>query len=96
MLEKKLNLSPDQKAKVYQLQLDQAKKMEKMRAERSEEMKDRMEKHREVMADNDKKLEKILNAEQLKNYRESKANQKERAGKFHQGKKGGKVRKEKV
>ena len=96
LLEKKLNLTADQRAKVYDLQLNQTKKIEKMRAERSEEMKDRMEKHKEMIADNDKKLEKILNADQIKNYRESKAHQRERAKKHHQGKKGAKMRKEKV
>src|SRR5687768_3849209 len=73
VMNKKLGLAADQKAKVYDLYLDHAKKMEKMRMEASAERKDRMETHKQMMADHDTKLQRILNAEQLKKYEEQKA-----------------------
>lgn len=95
-LDKKLSLTADQKAKVYDLYLDRAKEMEKMRLQSSAERKNRMEKQKEMIADNDKKLQKILNADQYKKYQEQKAASKEKMKKHHQRKMDGKTQKDKV
>lgn len=88
----KMNLSADQKAKVYQLNLDKIKQMEKLRAENATERKEKFEKQKELRDENDKKLEKILNADQLKVYKEMKANSKRKMDKNHPHRKGEKMK----
>lgn len=95
-LEKKLNLTAAQKERIYDLNLERAKKMEKMHREHAAEKKEMMADRKEMMADDDKKMEKILNADQLKTYRELRSNTKEKAKKHHQRKKDGKIKKDKV
>lgn len=77
-LEKKLNLTADQKSKVYEINLDRAKKMEAMRRENEKKMAEKMEKRRDLTEESDKKLEKVLTADQLKSYREMQSNMHER------------------
>lgn len=95
-LTKRLHLAADQKAKVYDLYLNHAKKMEQMRLEASAEKNARMEKYKQMMAEHDKKLQRILNADQFKKYQEYKAISKEKTKKQKQQKKGAKLQKEKV
>lgn len=82
-LEKKLNLSPEQKDKVYALNLERAEKMEKIHKSEMAFRKSQMEKHKEMMAENDKKLNKILSAEQQKTLEEMKANRMDRMKQHH-------------
>ncbi len=95
-LDKKLNLSANQETKIYDLYLDRAKKMEKMREQRMEEKKDRIEKNRQTLADHDKKLEKILNADQFKLYQEQRNKAKQNMKKRHPHKRDGRMQKDKV
>jgi protein CpxP len=88
---KKMNLSADQKAKVYELNLDKVKQMEKLRTENAKERKERFEKQKEMSADNDKKLERILNADQLKIYQDMKANSRQRMKQNHPHSRDGKM-----
>ena len=93
---KKLNLSADQKAKVYQLNLDRARQMEKFRTENEKERKDKFEKQKQMRADNDKKMEKILNADQLKIYHEMKATNRQKMNQTHPHKRDGKMKRSKM
>jgi Spy/CpxP family protein refolding chaperone len=77
-LEKKLNLTPEQKEKVYALQLDRANKMGKMHEADATARKNQMEKRKELMAEGEKKMNKILTEEQQKTLEEMKAKGKER------------------
>lgn len=82
-LEKKLNLSPEQKDKVYALNLERAEKMEKIHKSEMTFRKSQMEKHKEMMSESDKKLSKILTAEQQKTLEEMKANRMDRMKQNH-------------
>ncbi|MDP3466763.1 MAG: hypothetical protein Q8S11_00410 [Daejeonella sp.] len=77
-LEKRLNLSQEQKDKVYALHLERAVKMEKLRKSEMDMRKSQMEKRREIMNESEKKMNKILNAEQQKAMEEMKQKAKER------------------
>lgn len=77
-LEKELNLSKEQKEKIYTAQLERAEKMEKLQKSGEEFRKNHMEKRKEIMKDTENKVNKTLNAEQLKKLEEIKANRKER------------------
>ena len=77
-LEKKLNLTPEQKEKVYALQLERINKMEKLQKAASAYRKNQMEKRKELMEDGKEKMNKILTEEQQKTLEEMKAKGKER------------------
>lgn len=77
-LVKQLNLTPEQKEKVYALNLERAEKMEKIHKSEMAYRKSQMEKQKEIMSESDKKLSKILSAEQQKNLEEMKADRTER------------------
>ena len=77
-LEKKLNLTPEQKEKVYALQLERANKMEKLQKAASAYRKNQMEKRKELMEDGKEKMNKILTEEQLKTLEAMKTKGKER------------------
>ena len=77
-LEKRLNLSQEQKDKVYALHLERAAKMEKLRKSEMDMRKAQMEKRREIMNESEKKMNKILNADQQKAMEEMKQKAKER------------------
>ena len=77
-LEKRLNLTAEQKTKVYALNLERSTKMEKMRNSEIAFRKGQMEKHKDFMNETDKKLNKILSNEQQKSYQEMKTNSKEK------------------
>jgi protein CpxP len=77
-LEKKLNLSQEQKDRVYALNLERAQKMEKLHKSEMDQRKSMMEKRREIMVESEKKMNKILNEEQQKTMEEMKQNAKER------------------
>ena len=77
-LEKKLNLTPEQKEKVYALQLERANKMEKLQKAASAYRKNQMEKRKELMADGKEKMNNILTEEQEKTLEEMKTKGKER------------------
>lgn len=77
-LEKKLNLTPEQKEKVYALQLERATKTGKMQEADAASRKNQMEKHKELMADGEKKMNKILSEEQQKTLEKMKKKGKER------------------
>ncbi|WP_026898478.1 hypothetical protein [Daejeonella oryzae] len=76
MLEKKLSLTPDQKSKVYALNLERAKKMENMLKSDEKERAKKMEQRKELMQESDAKLQKILNEEQRQAFNEMKSNSK--------------------
>ncbi len=86
-MEKKLNLTADQKSKVYEINLDRAKKMNDLRTADKADRTRRMDKQKKLMDDGDQKLNKILNADQQKSYQESKIQMKERAKKHYEGQK---------
>jgi Spy/CpxP family protein refolding chaperone len=77
-LEKRLNLSQEQKDKVYALHLERGEKMEKLRKSEMDMRKSQMENRREIMNDSEKKMNKILNDEQQKTMEEMKQKGKER------------------
>ncbi len=77
-LEKRLNLSQEQKDKVYALNLERAQKMEKLHKSEMDHRKSLMEKRREIMIESEKKMNKILNEEQQKAMEEMKQKAKER------------------
>lgn len=77
-LEKKLNLTPEQKEKVYALQLERANKTGKMQEADAASRKNKMEKRKELMADGKKKMNNILTEEQQKTLEEMKEKGKER------------------
>lgn len=95
-LDKRLNLSANQETKVYNLNLERIREMEKMRQERMAEKKDRIEKNRQRLADHDKKLEKILNADQFRLYQEQRNKAKQNMKKRHPHKRDGNMNKDKV
>ncbi|MEJ7779057.1 MAG: hypothetical protein WKF68_05670 [Daejeonella sp.] len=76
-LEKKLNLSADQKSQVYALNLERAERMDKMKSD-PQFKKDEMPKQKSYMEESDKKLNKILSAEQQKSYAEMKKQSQEK------------------
>ena len=78
VLEKKLNLTPEQKEKVYALQLERINKMEKLQKAASAYRKNQMEKRKELMADGKEKMNNILTEEQEKTLEEMKTKGKER------------------
>jgi len=77
-LEKKLNLTPEQKEKVYTLQLERINKMEKLQKAAIAYRKNQMEKRKELMADGKEKMNNILTEEQEKTLEEMKTKGKER------------------
>ena len=77
-LEKKLNLTPEQKEKVYALQLERANKMEKMQEADAAFRKNQMEKRKNLMEEGEKKMNKIFTEEQQKILDEMKAKGKKR------------------
>ena len=77
-LEKKLNLTPEQKEKVYALQLERINKMEKLQKAAIAYRKNQMEKRKELMADGKEKMNNILTEEQEKTLEEMKTKGKER------------------
>ena len=77
-LEKKLNLTQEQKDKVYALNLERAEKMEKLRKSEMEIRKSQMEKRKEIMSESEKKMNKILTEEQQKMMEEIKQKARER------------------
>ena len=85
-LEKKLNLSAEQKAKVYALNLERAGRMEKMMKSDREFRKSQMEKQESYRDETDKKLNQILSAEQQKSYQDMKKESREKMkGRRHGG-----------
>lgn len=76
-LEKELNLSKEQKEKVYSAQLERAEKMDKLQKSGQEFRKNQMEQRKEVMKETDKKVAQVLNADQLKKLEEIKSKRKE-------------------
>lgn len=77
-LVKQLNLTSEQKEKVYAINLERAEKIEKIhKAEMAYRM-TQMEKQKEIMSESDKKLSKILSAEQQKKLEEMKAERTDR------------------
>jgi len=77
-LEKKLNLTSEQKEKVYVLQLERTNKMDKMQKAAIAYRKNQMEKRKELMADGKEKMNKILTDDQQKTLEEMKTKGKER------------------
>ncbi len=87
VLEKRLSLTPEQRSKVYQVNLKRAGAMEKFRSEDRGNKKERMEDRQKLMSKSDKDLEKILNDDQLKIYRDQKEKMKKNGnkGQEHKG-----------
>ena len=83
MMEKKLALTPEQKSKIYDLNLERVKKMEKMRLEEEKYRAKQLQERKELMQESDQKIQKILNAEQRKTYDEMRANMKDRGMRNH-------------
>ena len=78
VLEKKLSLTAEQKAKVYALNLERAQKMDKTMKSEREFRKAQMENHKSLMDESEKNLNKILTNEQQKSYDEMKKQTQER------------------
>ena len=84
-LEKELNLTADQKKKIYAVELENAKKMETWRKADQDDRKGKME---ERKADLDKqrgKIDGILTADQKAKMEAFRAEAKEKGGKMHRG-----------
>ena len=73
MMDKKLALTPEQKSKVYDLNLEKANQMQKMHFSNLKERGKKLEEHKEMMLESDKKMERILSDTQRKTYDEMKA-----------------------
>lgn len=79
MLQKKLNLTQDQYAKVNTILLKRATQMDNLRANRSAtDRKANKESRKAILVQTDSELKAVLTAGQLKNYTELKAQMKER------------------
>jgi len=85
MMEKKLNLSADQKKKVYAIELDRAKKMEAYRNEDKSALKGKMKERKADMDKSKAELDGVLNAEQKTKLEAFRAEAKEKAGKMRKG-----------
>lgn len=83
-MEKRLNLTAEQKEKIYALNLERAIKMDKMRQSQEKLRKEQMGKGREMMEEHNKQLNKILTEEQQKILNEAREKQKERMQQHHQ------------
>ncbi len=84
-MEKKLNLTAEQKTKVYTLELDRAKKMDAFRSEDKSAMKGRL---KDMKADREKSnadLDKILTADQKTKLEAFRAEAKEKGNKMRKG-----------
>lgn len=77
-MQKRLNLSDDQKQKVLAIELDRAKMNEEWRKEDDKSMKNKMEERKAFMTSSKEKLEKILTEEQRKTLASAKEDLKER------------------
>ncbi|MBM3402431.1 MAG: hypothetical protein FJY21_09010 [Bacteroidetes bacterium] len=77
-MEKRLNLSPEQKDQVYAINLERAEKMEKLLKSEMEMRKSHMQKRKEIMTESEKKLNKILTQEQQKTMEDLKQRAQER------------------
>ncbi|WP_207532477.1 hypothetical protein [Desertivirga arenae] len=78
-LDKKLSLSDKQRNEIYKINLDRAKEMEKLHASKQKHDKKDFEQGRKMFEESDKKISRILNNNQRKQYDELKAQRKEHA-----------------
>jgi hypothetical protein len=77
-LQKKLTLSADQYAKVNTILLKRVIQMDSLKANRTTDHKLKMQNRKAILTQTDAELKTVLNADQLKNYTELKAQMKER------------------
>ena len=85
MMEKKLNLTADQKQKVYAIELDRAKKMDAFRTEDRAAMKGKMKERKADLDKTKADLDKVLTADQKTKLDAFRAEAKEKAGKMRKG-----------
>lgn len=85
MMEKKLNLTADQKTRVYALELNRAKKMDAFRAEDRSAMKGKMKDRKADMEKSKADLDKILTADQKTKLEAFRAEAKEKGGRMRKG-----------
>ncbi|MDN3588372.1 hypothetical protein QWY86_16940 [Pedobacter aquatilis] len=93
-MEKKLNLTADQKTKVYAIELDRAKKMDAFRKEDKSAMKDKMKSRKADMEASKARLDNVLTADQKTKMDAFRAEAKEKGEKMRKGL--GKGRKDKA
>lgn len=85
MMEKKLNLTAEQKQKVYAIELDRAKKMDAFRTEDRAAMKGKMKERKADLEKSKADLDKILTADQKIKLDAFRAEAKEKGGKMRKG-----------
>ncbi len=91
-LEKRLGLTPEQKTKVYALNLERAQRMEKNMKSEREFRESQMKKQKSLMEESEKELNKILNKDQQKSYDEMKKISQERMKARHHREPGNRMR----
>lgn len=84
-LEKELNLTADQKSKVYAVELENAKKMEEWRKSDQGAMKDKMKARKSAIDAQKAKIDGILTAEQKTKMESLRAEAKEKGAKMRHG-----------
>lgn len=86
ILEKKLSLTPEQKARVYGINLERAEKMDKTIKSEREFHETHIKTRKSLMEESEKELIKILNIDQQKSYDDMKKNSQERMkARHHRG-----------
>lgn len=84
-LGKKLNLTADQKTKIYAVELENARKMETWRKAEEGARKGKMDERKAAMDQQKAKIDRILTAEQRTKMEAFRAEAKEKGGKMHRG-----------
>jgi len=84
-MEKKLNLTAEQKTKVYAIELDRAKKMDAFRNEDRSAMKDKLKSRKADMDASKAKLDNVLTADQKTKLDAFRAEAKEKGEKMRKG-----------
>lgn len=78
-LSKKLSLNDNQKNEIYKINLERAKEMEKLHSSNQKRDKKDFEQGKKLFEESDKKISKVLNNDQRKQYEDLKAQRKEHA-----------------
>ncbi|MCX2574501.1 hypothetical protein [Pedobacter sandarakinus] len=84
-LEKELNLTADQKTKIYAVELENAKKMDTWRSADQGDMKGKMKARKAAMDEQKAKVDGILTAEQKTKMDAFRSEAREKAGKMRKG-----------
>ncbi len=84
-MEKNLNLTADQKSKVYEINLERAKKMDELKSTAKAGRKERLKAQKKLMEDNDAQMKGVLAPEQQKPYEDFKMHAKEKMKNSREG-----------